>query len=163
VTVHARRHLVASTAAEPRPGDLPVGITVRAANATDRDQLAALMLDAYRGTIDFDGTETLDVALAEVDGWLAGESGAPLLEHSLVAASGRAIVGAALLTMFEGLPLVAYTYTAPSWKGRGVSTALLRRSMASLAAAGFERVALFVTAGNEPAERIYERLGFRDA
>ena len=32
--------------------------------------------------------------------------------------------------------------------------------MRSLAQAGHRRVHLWVTAGNEPAERIYERLGF---
>jgi ribosomal protein S18 acetylase RimI-like enzyme len=158
-----RRHLVASTSVELPLGDLPTGLDVRAPAPADRESLAALMLEAYRGTIDFDGSETLEVALDEVDGYLAGASGPALLEHGRVALAGGSFVGAVLASMFEGLPLVAYAFTAPEWKGRGVSTALLRLSMASLAAAGQERVALFVTAGNSPAEGIYERLGFRDA
>jgi ribosomal protein S18 acetylase RimI-like enzyme len=159
----ARRHLVAPTSIDAPPRDPPAGLDVRAPAPAEREALAALMLEAYRGTIDFDGSETIEVALDEVAGYLSGASGPPLLEHSLVAVAGGSIVGAVLVSFFEGLPLFAYAYTAPEWKGRGVSTALLRRSMASLAAAGFERVALFVTAGNDPAERIYERLGFRDA
>jgi ribosomal protein S18 acetylase RimI-like enzyme len=156
-----RRHLIASTSNDAPPRDLPAGLDVRIPLQADRDALATLMLEAYRGTTDFDGSETIEVALDEIDCYLSGASGPPLLEHSRVAVAAGSVVGAVLVSFFEGLPLVAYAYTAPGWKGRGISTALLRRSMASLAAAGFERVALFVTAGNAPAERIYETLGFR--
>jgi ribosomal protein S18 acetylase RimI-like enzyme len=136
--------------------------SVRAPTAADRDRLAALMLDAYIGTIDYDG-ETIVEAMVEVDGWLAGSAGEPLLEHSLVALEAGTIVSAVLISDLRGMPAVAYLYTDPAWKGRGLAEGLLRSAMASLAAAGHDRVHLFVTAGNAVAERMYARLGFVDA
>lgn len=157
--VVSRRHLVA--AVEPiQP--MNVNATVRRPRPEDAAQLAALMLDAYRGTIDFDGTETLEVARDEVDGFLAGKSGAPLLEHSRLALDGERIVSAALVSEFEGTPLLAYVFTAADHKGRGLGEGLTRLVMRSLAQAGRQRLHLWVTAGNAPAERIYERLGFTD-
>ena len=134
---------------------------MRQPTADDRDRLAELMLDAYVGTIDYDD-ETIDQAVAEVDGYFAAQAGEPLLAHSLVALEDGTIVSAALLSTLHEMPLVAYLYTDPAWKGRGLAEGLLRSVMASLAQAGQERIHLWVTAGNTPAERIYERLGFVD-
>jgi predicted GNAT family acetyltransferase len=72
-------------------------------------------------------------------------------------------VSAALLSHSDGMPVVSYLYTGAAWKGRGLAEGLLRSVMVSLAATGRERIHLWVTAGNTPAERIYERLGFTDA
>ena len=44
--------------------------TVRAVDVTDREQLATVILDAYRGTIDDEG-EDHEAALAAVDDWLS--------------------------------------------------------------------------------------------
>jgi ribosomal protein S18 acetylase RimI-like enzyme len=155
----SRRHLVADLGDVESPQiDLPV----REPRPDDIERLAALMLDAYRGTIDFDGDETLSVARDEVASYLAGKSGTPLLEHSHVALAGERIVSAVLVSDFEGTPLIAYLFTAADQKGRGLGDTLTRMAMCSLAAAGRDRVHLWVTAGNVPAERIYERLGFTD-
>jgi ribosomal protein S18 acetylase RimI-like enzyme len=86
-----------------------------------------------------------------------------MLEHGRVALEGERIVSAVLVSDFEGTPLIAYVFTAADHKGRGLGNALTRMAMRSLAAAGRDRVHLWVTAGNVPAERIYERLGFTDA
>ena len=115
------------------------------------------MLDAYVGTIDYEG-ETMVEAIAEVDAWFA--SAEPLPGESLVAVEAGRIVSVALLSRVDGMPFVAYLYTDPAWKGRGLAEGLLRSVMASLAAAGHDRVHLWVTAGNTQAERIYDRLGF---
>ena len=49
---------------------------------------------------------------------------------------------------------------APEWRNRGVGTALIVRSGNRLAARGATEWTLAVTVGN-PAQRLYERLGFR--
>jgi RimJ/RimL family protein N-acetyltransferase len=157
-----RRRMIASSCAIGPPDGLGLSLSVREPTPNDREPLAALMLEAYRGTIDFDGDETLEIALNEVDSFFAGRSGPPLVEHSRIALDGDAIVSVSLISLYEGLPLVAYTYTDPAWKGRGAGTALLRASMASVCAGGFDQIGLFVTPGNQPAESIYERLGFVD-
>lgn len=157
----SRRHKVAELASiEVRPLEL----ATRQPTTDDREALAELMLDAYAGTIDADGSETLGVARDEVDGYLNGASGPPILAHSLVAldADDNRPIAAVLVSRFEGMPLIAYAMTAASHKGRGVATALTERVMRSLHAAGESKVHLWVTRGNVPAETIYERLGFRD-
>jgi ribosomal protein S18 acetylase RimI-like enzyme len=154
----ARRHLVALC------GGVTLGrqmAEVRRPTTDDRDRLAELMLDAYVGTIDYDG-ETMVEAVAEIDGYFAAKAGVPVLAHSLVAVEAGRIVSAALLSNLKGLPHVAYLYTDPARKRRGLAQGLLRSAMTSLAAAGHERIYLWVTPGNTPAERIYERLGFVD-
>jgi ribosomal protein S18 acetylase RimI-like enzyme len=49
---------------------------------------------------------------------------------------------------------------APALKGHGVGYEIMRRSMCSMAEAGCRRVSLTVTAANENAVRLYERIGF---
>ena len=143
---------------EPR-----ISLPVRQVTAEDAEALSVLMLDAYEGTIDSDGSETIAVAREEVAGYLSGGSGTPMLTHSLMALDGDRPVSAILMSRHENLPLIAYLMTAASHKGRGIASGLTAAAISSLHAAGEERVHLWVTAGNEPAERIYARLGFSDA
>jgi GNAT superfamily N-acetyltransferase len=153
-----RRHLIAELRPIPaRELDLAVRPVVEA----DADALATLMLDAYRDTIDADGSETLEDARTEVAGFFSG-SGPPLLDHSLVAVAGDGSLAAAVLVArHDEMPMLGYVMTAADWKRRGIATALVERVMRSLHAAGERRAHLWVTAGNRPAERIYRRLGFR--
>jgi GNAT superfamily N-acetyltransferase len=155
----SRRHLIVELQDIPEPAiDLPI----RHPTPDDGEALARLMLDAYTGTIDADGSETLDDARTEVSGWFSGVSGEPMLEHSILALDGPAPVSAVLVSCYRGVTLIAYAFTAASHKQRGLATALTLHALWSLHAAGERRAQLWVTAGN-PAERIYERLGFRDA
>ncbi|HMQ35475.1 MAG TPA: GNAT family N-acetyltransferase [Chloroflexaceae bacterium] len=132
---------------------------VRAARQADREPLAALLIAAYRGTVDDDG-ETLDDALAEIGRTLGGSYG-PYLEPCsfLVEDEGRA-VAASLVTRWTEAPLLAFVMVAPDFQRRGLGELVLRRSMAALWASGETELVLFVTDGNTPAQRLYERLGF---
>ncbi|NLF72767.1 MAG: GNAT family N-acetyltransferase [Candidatus Anammoximicrobium sp.] len=49
----------------------------------------------------------------------------------------------------------------PAHRGRGLGTVLLQRSLEGFRAAGVGRVTLEVTAENQDAQRLYQRLGFR--
>jgi GNAT superfamily N-acetyltransferase len=128
----------------------------------DVEALAVLMLNAYRGTVDADGSETIEDARSEVRGYFAANSGAPMSEHSYVITDGDRLTSAVLVSRFEGKPLLAYAMTTPSRKGRGLASALTHRALESLRAAGDTQMHLWVTAGNAEAEHIYERIGFRD-
>ena len=138
----------------------PLALPVRRVIPADAEALAVLMLDAYAGTIDADGSETLDDARTEVDGFFAR---APLLEHSLVAEGDGRLAGAVLVARHDDMPMLGYVMTAADHTGRGVASALVARALRSLHAGGERRAHLWVTAGNTPAERIYARLGFRKA
>jgi len=138
-----------------------IHLQMRSVTPDDAEALAELMLDAYSGTVDDEG-ETIAEAREEVRGYFALPAVGPMLEYSLAAIDEGEIVSAALLSRSEGDPFFAYVMTAASHKGRGLATALITRSLRALLAAGELRAHLWVTVGNEPAEKIYERLGFTD-
>jgi ribosomal protein S18 acetylase RimI-like enzyme len=144
----------------PDPSPLPDGIETRAVTRDDAEALAVLMDDAYRGTIDAEPGQDLDDARSEIAATFAGAYGTPMLEASVVAVEQDELVSASIVTRFEGSPFVAFTMTQASHKGRGLSRAMMTRTVRILAEAGASHLDLVVTAGNEPAQRLYSSLGF---
>ncbi|SFR24819.1 Acetyltransferase (GNAT) family protein [Lentzea waywayandensis] len=65
-------------------------------------------------------------------------------------------------THLPGTPLVTHLEVHPDHQGRGAGTSLLHASEWLLACKGYREVALAVEVGNERAERLYTRLGFRE-
>lgn len=128
---------------------------------TDRPAVARLFLAAYRGTVDDEG-ETEDDALAAVDALLAGEFGAFDSEASEVVERDGVLAAATLLTTFDGGPFVAFSMTDPAFQRQGLARAGLQRAMTVLAARGETSLDLVVTAANDRAVALYERLGFAD-
>lgn len=126
----------------------------------DAEALAVLMHDAYRDTVDAEG-ESLDDSRAVVRQLFDGEFGPLLWSVSEVIERAGRVVAATLITVWQGGPFVAFTLTAPHHQGRGLARAGLLRAMNRLAASDEKVLRLVVTQGNEPAERLYERLGFR--
>ena len=59
-----------------------------------------------------------------------------------------------------GLVELVGMWTAPEVRGRGVGARLVEAVIGWAGEVGAERVELWVTRGNEPAERLYRRLGF---
>ena len=133
----------------------PVGFVTRNVVASDRDALARLMLDAYVGTIDYEG-ETISEALDEVDGWFAGSS---LLEHSFVAVVDDRLVSAALAMWIDDAPFVAIVMTEPASKKAGFGRVVTACSLSSMANAGHDFAVLYVTEGNTASERLFTSLG----
>jgi GNAT superfamily N-acetyltransferase len=153
-----RLDLRGAVATTPTP--LPAPTEIRPATPADDEALAVLMDDAYRGTIDAEPGQGLDEARAEIAATRAGDYGELVPEATLLAAEGDEVVSAVIVTRFEGAPFVAFAMTRSSHKGRGLSRALMTRSIRVLVDAGDQRIDLVVTAGNGPAERLYEALGF---
>ena len=54
------------------------------------------------------------------------------------------------------------TQLVPDWRGRGVGLALWEASTAFAREQGFEKILIYVRAGNAGALRFYRKLGFRD-
>jgi RimJ/RimL family protein N-acetyltransferase len=156
-----RFRLVLDLDSAPGPTDL----ACRTAAPSDREALAALMLDACRGTIDYDG-ESLDDALREIDHVCSGSYGRFLSDCSFVFDGEAGLSSACLVTMLnEGksdeTPLLAFAMTRKQDQRRGLASALILRSVAALCGLGYSRLSLAVTADNTPARRLYEKLGFR--
>ena len=131
---------------------------VRHPTPEDVEALAVLMLEAYRGTIDYDD-EGLDEARAEVGRYLAGR---PLLECSWLRIEGAVPVSACLVGWStRECPIVSYVMTAPQAKSKGFASDLLARSLASLAGEDQREVCAWITEGNVPSEIVFARAGFR--
>ncbi len=136
-------------------------LRTREASPRDLPVLAQLLLVSYAGTVD-DLEQTFEEALGELKEFAAGQIGPVLWDSSFVGfASGRPV--SAVLTCEEkGVPLLAYIYTHPHWRNRGLGTALIRLVMNALARRGYSTVTLRVATANEDAQRLYRRLGFSE-
>ena len=131
------------------------GGVIRPLTRDDREGLAHLMLDAYRGTID-SADETLEDAFDEVDAWY---DRSPLLEHSCAIRVDDRLVSAVMVSDIEGSALVGYVMTAADRKSRGLGRQVVDRAFVGLRAAGHTRAVLFITEGNTPSERLFASLG----
>ncbi len=137
-------------------------VRARTPRPSDAEQLAALMLAAYRGTCDEQG-ETIDDARLEVARLFEGEYGDLIPDCSEIVVRGSDLVAATLVTMWKGTPLLAFSMTHPACKRTGLARAGIGRCMESLRNTGHDELRLVVTRGNTGAERLYESLGFSDA
>ncbi len=137
----------------------PADARARPPTSADAAALAQLMLAAYRGSIDDEG-ETLADAVAVLGQLFDGEFGAMMWSCSEVVEHAGALVAATLVTLYAGSPFVAFSMTAPASQRQGLARAGLQRAMARLADGDEPLLRLVVTAGN-PAERLYESLGFQ--
>jgi RimJ/RimL family protein N-acetyltransferase len=119
--------------------------------------LASLTMDAYVGTIDYNG-ETEEQAVEEVDGYFTMEA---YLDGSVVALFDEVIQSAVLVSWVLGVPLVEYAMTRVAAKGQGLASALLDISIAAVWDSGAEELRAFITKGNTPSEKVFERAGFK--
>jgi len=164
MTIVAREalHMRVSWETAPTSDDVPEGLGVRPVQPEDGAALGTLMSDAYRGTVDDDG-ETPEEALAEAQGAIGGAWGPLIEDASLMALAGDDVVAAVITVrdVSNGMsPLLAFALTDPAWQRRGIGGWLIRESICRLASLGVTELHLAVTRGS-PAQRLYERLGFR--
>lgn len=130
-------------------------VATRQLSALDRNELAHLILEAYRNTIDYEG-ETIVEAGYAIDEWL-DES--PLLSHSYAAVEDGEIVSATLVANLDSEPFISIVMTRPAYKRRGFGTAAVAATIDSLSFAGHSRVALYITEGNIASEALFTGLG----
>lgn len=135
---------------------LPPSYEVRPVTGDDRLELADLMMDAYMGTIDYDG-ETPEQAVEEIDGYLKTEAH---LEVSRAAVSGGVIQTAVLMSRIAGAPLVGYVMTRAAVKGQGLASALLDIATEAVWANGASEISAFITEGNLSSEAIFHKAGY---
>jgi GNAT superfamily N-acetyltransferase len=69
---------------------------------------------------------------------------------------------ASVITFWRGSPLLAFSMTQPAAQRRGLAGSVIVASARALSALGHSKLRLVVTRGNTRAERLYEKLGFRD-
>jgi GNAT superfamily N-acetyltransferase len=125
----------------------------------DVECLAALMLDAYRGTIGDDG-ETIDDARREVESYFSGSAGETLLHCSWVSVENGRILSACLASLWQGAPLIAYIMTEALSKRCGLARVALNACLDCLKADGYGQVQAFIIEGNRPSENLFGSCGF---
>jgi GNAT superfamily N-acetyltransferase len=130
-------------------------VDLRSLTPDDRDALAQLMLDAYMGTIDYEG-ESIVEAREAIDDWLGD---APLLSHSFGATIDGRVASAALVMILDDAPFISIVMTAPEHKGTGLGRAVVAASLESLRTEHHSTVTLYITEGNAPSERLFASLG----
>jgi ribosomal protein S18 acetylase RimI-like enzyme len=129
----------------------------RAPTPEDAEALAQLMLDAYRGTIDY-FDETIDDARDEVASYL--ENGARLDWSRVHEDEGGILDSAVLAASIGGEALVCFAMTAAAVKGWRLAARLLDEVLNALQSAGLSEVSAVITVGNDPSERLFTRAGF---
>jgi RimJ/RimL family protein N-acetyltransferase len=134
-------------------------LELRAPLDDDVPTLAALMLDAYRGTVDYDG-ETIAQAQMEVEDFFQGAYGQPLLDCSRLGFIKEALVTACLAAWWGDVPLISFVMTAAAWKNQGLGNAILQEALRLLSEAGHKEVRAVITEGNLPSEKIFAQAGF---
>jgi GNAT superfamily N-acetyltransferase len=143
---------------------------VRVAREADHDALLATTFALNRFEHEITGDRAIDVASAEAV--LAhfirrvGSTGLMLVAE----AEGR-VIGHLFLALDEAPPYLAAEYRREAWicdafieeawRGQGAFRAMLVQAKAHARAAGCRRLHIGVLAGNDDAERIYRKAGFR--
>lgn len=122
--------------------------------------LAQLMVDAYKGTTDWEEGDDESVAAAEIQKTLDGDYGTFLESASgVIADSNGRPISALFTSVLNGNATVIFVFTAKQHAGLGHASRLIRNAAFELISEGFETIELYVSEEN-PAKRLYERLGF---
>jgi L-amino acid N-acyltransferase YncA len=156
VIERVKHRYVAALDVEGRPATADQSpVELRPATRGDTEALAQLMLDAYIGTIDYEG-ESLEEARAEVAAFFDHD---PLLEHSWIAFAGDTAASGVLVSMWRGEPLIGYVLTRADHKRRGLGRTVLEAALHSLGEAGWAGINAFITEGNTASEALFRGVG----
>jgi L-amino acid N-acyltransferase YncA len=121
----------------------------------DRDSLAALLLSAYRDTVDDEGEDIDDAYVAVDEYW-------PRIvhNHSFVVREHEEVVAFSFVVVVNELHYIDPIVVAPARKRSGLGRDTVLLSLASLARAGVSEIGATITDGNLPSEHLFARLGF---
>ncbi|TNJ65478.1 GNAT family N-acetyltransferase [Paenibacillus hemerocallicola] len=137
------------------------GLSLRSPTADRLEELAYLSYEAYSGNdrIGYPAENTLDNQLSALERYFTADTDEFLLNaSSIVLDLNDEPVAFCLLSMWEDLPLVSNIAVAPEYRGKGIASGMLRKSLTALKER-YEVVRLFVTVGNA-AEAVYYNHGF---
>lgn len=134
------------------PASTGDGVVFAEVDDAQRDELAAVLLAAYRGTIDDEGEtevearEAIDFYLTRID-----------RDASVVAVDGDAIVAFAFSLAVSDLAYVDPVVVLPDHKRTGLGRACVTRVLRRLRV---DEVGATITDGNVASERLFASLGF---
>ncbi len=134
--------------------------------ATDVDDISAFLMGVYEGHID----QKFGLHVGPPEEWRQyvtsiwkGEGGKYLPLASWLIRDDAGLAGVSLVSEWMGAPLVTEVGVRTDRQRHGLGRALLTASANALTDLGYDRLSLYVTIGNDPAVRLYEAFGFRQA
>jgi Acetyltransferases len=132
-----------------------------------QEETAHLIASAYRGHIDSsindqyrsaNGAKRFLMNIVQYPGCGSFHAPASMLAET----AGHQLAGISLSSLVAAdIGHITQICVAPELKGSGIGYELMRRSMVSLAERGCRKVSLTVTASNQVAIQLYQRMGFR--
>ncbi|OMH24243.1 hypothetical protein BKD30_08850 [Tersicoccus phoenicis] len=150
--------------AQTVPLEREPGVTTRPVEEGDIPVLGQLFFSSYADSRPW----TEDEATADVRKVYADEFGRFLRDASLVVPDGDGRPVAALLVVdgfpdaaLPDVPFVLELFTHPDHRRKGYAEELVRQSLAKLAEAGYEQVALRISEDNAAALALYLTLDFQ--
>ena len=146
---------VPSCGAAQRTTNIGPNTVIRPVVPTDVEELAQLMLAAYRGTIDDEGEE-IEEARDAIDDFF---SGSPIPSASMIASVDGAAASAVLVTLAGSGPFISYVVTHPVHERSGLATQVVTAACRQLAESGVNEVSLVITDGNVASEALFSKLG----
>ena len=142
-------------AAVQRTADIGLNTVIRPVVSSDAEALAELMLEAYRGTIDYEGEEIEGAREAIADFF----SDAPLLGASMIASVDGAAASAVLVISLDAGPFISFVVTHPVHKRTGLAAQVVTAACQRLVDSGENKVSFAITDGNVASETLFGRLG----
>jgi len=130
----------------------------------DPTALIDMVTDAYRYSIDENvGVFKTGMAATEIPAILKGKFGEfkPNLTPLLFADDSDYMTGACLVSISEDQPFIVLIGVRRSEQGQGIGRRLLSGVIRKSIAEGYSEIRLWVTKGNEAAEKLYISLGFK--
>ena len=131
-----------------------VGVEVRVAEPDDIDQLARALgpkhHEYFRSRLPRQLRGRGEILVAFRDAHPAGA----------VFVSWEAADEPAVRRHLPGVPTIFHLHVAPAHRRKGVATSLIRHAEQRLRRRGHRRVLLGVDTSNQPARRLYQRLGY---
>ena len=134
--------------------------------AVDVDEVATFLRAVYEGHLE----QQFGMHVGSAEDWTdyvtaiwKGANGTYIPLASWLTRDEAGIAGASLASHWMGAPLLAEIGVRKDRRGQGIARDLLAATTNALVDLGYDRLALYVTIGNDPAIRLYESLGFRQA
>lgn len=158
------RHVRALSKVQIEKREVSLPYLLRAVTPEDREALIALYGKAFLDTVHYFHLEHEDVikhARHDLDIYLSGQRGAPLLTASRVALSQNQIIGAALVN--EGHtkgPLLYLLFVAPAFQQQGLARAMGQSAMNALRDDGHRYLRSQYDLGNHESRAWHENMGF---
>lgn len=125
------------------------------------EEIASCALDAYKGTIDYEG-ENLEQTIEEVQRVYEGFYGPFMTVASFIYREHEMVYAGLLTCLYRGEPTITYTFTRKSRQRLGYATQLIGLACQRLYELGYHSLFLYVTLENRDALRLYESLGFQE-